>query len=227
MPFKKKSKTIAKRKYGYKKPKKNAVNLVGGRNGPRTGIASRVVTCLKYHQRLNLSLTGAVANDYIFRLNSLFDPDYTSAGHQPMYFDQLAAIYNKYKVFKTSWVIKMIVSSDTTGSVETTIVPNNNLASLAAAGADTIAEMPRAFYKQWNSNTPITMRGSCNLPKLTGRTSAQYKSDDLYGANVGTNPSEELALHLINISSSTLTVTFDAQLKFHCEFYDPNNVSGS
>ena len=31
-------------------------------------------------------------------MNSLFDPDQTGTGHQPYYFDQFAALYNRYTV---------------------------------------------------------------------------------------------------------------------------------
>jgi len=41
------------------------------------------------------SLNGAI---WQFRANSCFDPDYTGIGHQPMYFDNLAAVYQRYRV---------------------------------------------------------------------------------------------------------------------------------
>lgn len=34
----------------------------------------------------------------MFRLNSLYDPDYTGTGHQPLGFDQWASVYDKYYV---------------------------------------------------------------------------------------------------------------------------------
>ena len=36
-----------------------------------------------------------------FRINSIFDPNYTDSGHQPMGRDLLATIYNYYRVLKT------------------------------------------------------------------------------------------------------------------------------
>lgn len=223
--FNKKRKYVPRGRRYRKRWNRRTTNLVGGSSGPRTGISSRVVTCLKYHTRNNIALSGGIPNDFIFRLNSLFDPEYTLAGHQPLYFDQLAAIYSKYRVFKTSYVIKMIMQSDNANTVETSVIPNNDLASYS--NADLAAENPRAIYRQWNSQTPITIRGSQYLPALTGRPSSSYRSDDVYAAAVSQNPVETLGLHIVNISSSTPTITLDVTMKFHCEFFDPLQVGQS
>ncbi len=44
------------------------------------------------------SLTSYTGSEYVFRLNSLYDPDLTGTGHQPYGFDQFAALYSRYKV---------------------------------------------------------------------------------------------------------------------------------
>jgi len=46
------------------------------------------------------STTGAVAT-YQFSANGLFDPNITSTGHQPLYFDQCSAIYNHYTCLRS------------------------------------------------------------------------------------------------------------------------------
>lgn len=54
----------------------------------------------KYCDRISLSATGVNGNFqvYVLGANSLFDPDVTGVGHQPMYYDDMAAHYNKYTV---------------------------------------------------------------------------------------------------------------------------------
>lgn len=44
------------------------------------------------------ALTTINGSIWQYRANSVFDPDYTGVGHQPMYFDNLAAIYQNYRV---------------------------------------------------------------------------------------------------------------------------------
>jgi len=63
---------------------------------------------LKYSDRYPFSLSAAPAAQ-VFRANSAFDPDLTGVGHQPDFFDQLAAIYQQYCV--TGCLAKLAVSN--------------------------------------------------------------------------------------------------------------------
>lgn len=42
--------------------------------------------------------TAGANKEHIMRLNSLYDPDYTYTGHQPLGYDQLSPLYTKYTV---------------------------------------------------------------------------------------------------------------------------------
>lgn len=56
------------------------------------------VVKIKYFQSISLnSAAGAIAS-YNFAANGCHDPDTTGAGHQPMYWDQLELMYNRYEV---------------------------------------------------------------------------------------------------------------------------------
>lgn len=59
---------------------------------------SRKQVVLRYVEDFTLNPGSASVATYIFRANSLFDPNYTSTGHQPMFFDTYASIYAGYKV---------------------------------------------------------------------------------------------------------------------------------
>lgn len=53
------------------------------------------------------SPVGALAH-YTMSLNGLYDPNITAGGHQPLYFDQMMAIYNHYTVIASKMTIKII-----------------------------------------------------------------------------------------------------------------------
>lgn len=62
------------------------------------GLGQSFRTKLRYVDNLVLqSVSGAVGRN-VFSPQNCFDPNVTGTGHQPMYFDQLAAIFARYKV---------------------------------------------------------------------------------------------------------------------------------
>lgn len=44
---------------------------------------------------------------HVFRLNSLYDPDYTGAGHQPYGYDQMSTFWTDYRVVGVRWKLTM------------------------------------------------------------------------------------------------------------------------
>lgn len=45
-----------------------------------------------------LASTAGALNHIVFSMNDIFDPEYAVGGHQPMGFDQMAGLYNRYIV---------------------------------------------------------------------------------------------------------------------------------
>lgn len=58
----------------------------------------RKTVALRYVQTISLNATASSTVVNVFRANSIFDPDYTGAGHQPMFHDLYSQIYDSYKV---------------------------------------------------------------------------------------------------------------------------------
>lgn len=77
------------------------------------GFPLRKYVTLRYAQQINLTPSVGGAN-HLFRLNSLYDPDYTGVGHQPLGYDQWTTIYDKYAVRRAR--IKITEVTDSTGS---------------------------------------------------------------------------------------------------------------
>lgn len=62
------------------------------------GFPDTLVTKLKYSDLITLTSTSNSLSRYVFQPNNAYDPDYTGIGHQPMMFDQFAAVYARYVV---------------------------------------------------------------------------------------------------------------------------------
>lgn len=77
------------------------------------GFPPTLAAKLKYVETLAFSSALGAVQSNVFRANSLFDPNETGVGHQPMYFDQFAAIYNRYVVRKARMKVTFNVVTET------------------------------------------------------------------------------------------------------------------
>ncbi len=62
------------------------------------GFPDSVTSVHRYSQYVNVDPSVGAASTQVFRANSLYDPDLTGVGHQPMGRDALAAAYGHYLV---------------------------------------------------------------------------------------------------------------------------------
>lgn len=121
MPYGKKRKYSKKRKYrkkrraSYKKrkwlAKKRKFNKfpLGGRL-----IQNTKAVCLRYNATVTLDITAlGLTAWHVFRANSIFDPDLTGLGHQPLYRDSWAQFYNKYTVVSAKMVAEFVTQYET------------------------------------------------------------------------------------------------------------------
>lgn len=123
-----------------RREKAHEAHIIPGLGSLQWGFPKSIITKLRYCAILPFPNTvGAIAK-YVFCANGVYDPDQTSAGHQPMWADNYAAIYNNYVVLgskitvhfagrstDTSWIVG-IIGDDTqaVSSTDTTLMESNN-----------------------------------------------------------------------------------------------------
>lgn len=65
---------------------------------PARNLRENAFVKLKYVQCITLSTSATYSGEHAFRINSIYDPDYTGTGHQPYYHDQLQTLWKYYEV---------------------------------------------------------------------------------------------------------------------------------
>lgn len=84
---------------GSRKKARASWRAKGTSAGWREAVPRSQQVTLRYCETVQLNPTAAdAAVEYRFRANSVYDPDRTGTGHQPLYFDQLAGLYESYEV---------------------------------------------------------------------------------------------------------------------------------
>jgi len=123
-------------------------------------------------------LNGALAT-FNFRANSMYDPDQTFIGHQPMYFDQMSALYNHWVVIGSK--ITITLSQLGTGATDRNpsvvgIYLNDDIGNPGS----TIAILENSFTKR----TSFTMNGGD-----TKTISCKFSAKKIFGGSILGNPS--------------------------------------
>lgn len=77
--------------------KKGEARIIRGL-GRNFGFPNTMITKLRYCDNISLTSTLGVRALQVYSANGIFDPDITGIGHQPMYRDNYAAIYDHYTV---------------------------------------------------------------------------------------------------------------------------------
>ncbi len=188
------------------------------------GIPRSVLVKLRYHDVRNL--TGAITDSWVYRLNSLFDPDFTGTGHQPLWHDQLALLYNRYQVHGCYIRVRMVNLSASV-PVEVVLFENDDSGYLQAHGA---------FEKGTNSSQVLSVQGSgrdtttiqkyFDIRKLL----ASNLRDRDYSAVFGATPALEY-FAILRVSSldgsSTCSIQAQVDMVFLTHCWDQVDVSES
>ncbi len=192
-------------------------------------IAPRLRTRLTYCDVFTVTTSvGPGLGNAIFNLNGLFDPDSTGVGHQPLGYDQLSALYGKYRVINTGWEISVLPTGVTpSSSLHLVVVPTNTATAFTVF--TTAAEQTYSQVKIFNTYNPCVIRGGIDLAQLNGKTHQSYMADDTTAANTTANPAEVLALHcmVLEPAGTGITIRYQVKLNFDCEFSDPVQLAQS
>lgn len=213
-------KKVSIRKRKWRRRKRKAKQTIVNRG--ISPISPRFITKLKYADEWVGPSSLGVPNNYIFNLNSLFDPNRTGTGHQPYGYDQIAALYDYYRVYAVSYCIE-VTGNTATSTPRLTVLPFDGLPSSGTRTLD--MEYSRAITKEGSvGNCKVMIRGRISLPNLRGQTRQEYIADDGNYAGTGASPSHVLSLNCIVCHPDpATTLDFQARvlLVYHCEFWDP------
>lgn len=151
---------------------------------------TRLLVKLKYSQIGNLSFSGtAVLSTAQFRCNSIYDPDYTGGGHQPMGRDQYAGIYLRYRVVGMSYVVTFI--NQEAKSVDCFVIfkPNTAIDTTIENAYEGQHTRHRATLGYNSTDKGIRIfKGYISMAKANGVTRREVMADDEHQSLMGDNP---------------------------------------
>jgi len=187
-------------------------NAAGMSRIPGLGFPHSMLTNLRYVDTYALTITSGSLAKQVMRWNSVFDPDLTGTGHQPLYRDTYASIYDQYAVVSASIEVK-IVNSSTTAVLLCGIVGEDDASS---------SSTPNTLCEQATGQHTILPPLAGSLSSHTFRMNWDCKkmlhidpfTSETYKTAVGSNPTEEsdLVIWATNFDASSESVTVHVTL---------------
>lgn len=198
----------------------------------RMPMPDRYLTKLKYSDRVSSSITVPYTGPVAFYYQtSLYDPQTTAGGHKPLWTNQIAALYGKYRVYgmKYRWTINNAASYN---SIEGAIVHQDAAAALTDMETAKEQTGSRSFTVGPVSAGVTIRSGYLSVPKVFGLSRQQFMGDDGFvgqsGASLG-SPAKmaQCVLYMRAMGPGDITANVNIDITYYVEFMNRLTVGGS
>lgn len=195
------------------------------------GFPDFMVANIRYNDQFSLSASGSTAGRQIMSLNNLHDPDVTGFGHQPIAYDQFAAIYGNFVVLASRIDVQFSTGTASSGSSAGPFVigiSGNSQNSFSTTASDLI-EQPRSVTNLVgrDNGTSVQSLSLTYSPKACLGLNAS--DDTVAGSTSGTAPSKQFyaCVWESDRSGSSGTVIANVTVTYRVKFYNIKNISPS
>lgn len=211
-----------RRKKGKKRYRRKGYNQLVSTRNP---FPKSMITKHRYVTTQSLSPSIAAISSYQFRGNSIYDPDYTSVGHQPLGFDQYAGLYEHFTILSS----KITVNAATTGIPVVIGITKDSDATLTTH-YDTIQEQPDTVWKVNTSGSSVTrLSTKTSMKKWFNRKN--IKDDSTLRGNDGADPTEVMFYHLwvkaLDASAAPSATNCNVTIEYVALWSEPKELTTS
>lgn len=182
-----------------------------------TGFPNKVLVKHRYCQNVGLTSTTGTFASTQFRANGMFQPPNSGGGHQPMYFDQMTAIYDHFVVIASK--CKIIVTPDSSSAMTKPAVVGlyvNDDTSVQYTSTTGVQEYQKGKTKllNFNATKPITLTEYWSAKKYFGKN--PLSNDNLQGSS-SADPSE-MSYYTICLQDVTTAATCTVDMLVEIEY---------
>jgi len=194
----------------FKSRRRNVVQRTVGSLGK--GFPSRLTFTHTYADNFSISSTLGALNTQVYRLNGMYDPDFTSTGHQPMFFDQLTPLYEHYTVIASKITMWLTPATSTTVPCQMALF-QNSASGASFSSISQVSEQYRAVTRQstMGSTTPLKLTLGFSAKKTFG--GSVLGNDQLQGTSVADPTEISYAHFVIKSNDGSTTATFYVRVK--------------
>lgn len=196
-----------------------------------TPIPDRFITKMRYSSLHALVTGGAGPVTHQYRINSIYDPDLSGGGHQPLGHDQLQTLYLRYVVRGMSYHITF-TNQSTTDYADLAVVfhPNTSMASAMSTALESTYCRRSVVGPETGSRNITTMKGYVSVAKVRGISRNKVTNENDYNALFGANPiiTPCMTIYVENQNvAAAIQVNVRVDLVYYVSLYDRIALSQS
>ena len=214
-PRKTRGATTGRRTQPSRRPERRVVNT-----RQATGFPDSEWATIRYSDEVPIT-TGGTYGQYTFRGNSCFDPDETGIGHQPMYFDQYAAVYSKYKV-KSSRIRVTAANYNAAASAVVVLLPSSEIVTItsyAIAMEQPYAKRTEMLPVSTRAGVQTSVSSAISTERILGLSPSQFAGEE-YSALTGATPSSVWYWNIAAFDIVATSVRLTVGIEYKVLFYD-------
>lgn len=167
---------------------------------------------------------------HIVYLNGGFAPT-AAASHQPYGWDQLATLYNRYKITSCRASVAVDFASGTAINcwLGVALQPTNSVVTLAGQTVSQSGEEPMTVVRKMPADSlHVEITSTVPIWAVEGVTKSQFEADNsLFEAVVTANPTLTPFLNYAIAAGGASTGTASVRLEFDCEHFQRLTLSQS
>jgi hypothetical protein len=155
--------------------------------------------------------------EYVYRLNSLFDPDFTGVGGQPDGFDQWKALYTNYRVVAC---LVEVEAAGGNGFGTLTMAPTTTSTSISSA--EEVAGLRRAKSMMFTTTETAKLKALWHIGEVFGWPDETVLADSSCTSACTASPGSQAFVHLCaETSGASDIVYFHVKLTYYSRFEVP------
>ncbi len=181
----------------------------------KSGLGNKLPMHFRYSDTVQLNPPTAGIALHVFRASSLFDPDFTGVGHQPLYFDQIQPLYDHYTVVGSKITITGSGSDNLAGTILISLQDDSGTLTTMNRYMETKNRVYRTTNEAGNGVVTVSKKYSCK--KFLG-ISHPLSEKDVSGT-LTTNPAENAFFHVVYAGNDSTADFANATLRMIIDYF--------
>jgi len=195
-------------------------------------VPDRYITRMNYSGLHALVTAGVgIPTVHVYRMASIYDPDFTGVGHQPLGHDELTPLYTKYVVTGIRYSVTFTNQSTTDyADIAVCCRPNSNTMPLMSTVFESSYVQRGVVGPETGSGNIKVIRGSMTVSKIRGVSPSKVLNENEYAALIGASPVivPTLQIYVENQSvAAAITVNARVDITYMVQLYDRKVLSQS